>query len=156
MVSSRDLKDFVPAGPGNWDQCGNAQRILLVDDDADMRSLLGDVLRDEGYEVAEVANGAEALVLLHQETFAAILLDKNMPGLSGVDLLPGFRVICPHTPVIVITAFGDSHTAAEVSEKGARACLFKPFRMDDLNAVLRDALHRPESPAGGVSEAAAL
>jgi len=131
-------------GPGNQTPAGKAPRILLIDDDADMRSLLEDVLGDEGYDVSQAANGAEALILLHRETFAAILLDKNMPGLSGVDLLPGLRLICPRTPVIVITAFGDSHTAAEVSEKGARGCLFKPFRMGDLSALLREALVRCE------------
>lgn len=124
------------------------QRILLVDDDEDMRSLLADVLSDEGYEVIQAANGAEALVLLHREAFAAILLDKRMPGLSGMDLLPGLRVICPQTPVIVITAFGDAHTAAEGAEKGAFGLLFKPFRMDELRAMLDHALARQDSRTG--------
>jgi len=118
----------------------HGRRILLVDDDDDMRSLLVDVLSDDGYEVVQARNGAEALLHVHREAFAAILLDKNMPGLSGMDLLPGLRVICPHTPVIVITAFGDAHTVAEGTEKGASGCLFKPFRMDDLTAALRGAL----------------
>jgi DNA-binding NtrC family response regulator len=113
-----------------------------------MRSLLVDVLSDEGYEVVQAGNGAEALLLLHRETFAVILLDKNMPGLSGTDLLPGLRMICPRTPVIVITAFGDAHTAADVGEKGACACLFKPFRMDELSAMLQKALARREPPPG--------
>lgn len=145
-----------PSSPGQgadrWDcgqaHSGHAQRILLVDDDEDMRSLLADVLSDEGYEVIQAANGAEALVLLHRETFAAILLDKRMPGLSGMDLLPGLRVICPETPVIVITAFGDANTAAEGAEKGAFGLLFKPFRMDELRAMLNHALARPNSHAG--------
>ena len=133
--------------------CGQTQdtrrpRILLVDDDEDMRSLLADVLSDEGHEVIQASNGAEALVLLHRETFAAILLDKRMPGLSGMDLLPGLRVICPETPVIVITAFGDAHTAAEGAEKGAFGLLCKPFRMDDLRAMLDDALARRDSRSG--------
>jgi len=127
---------------------GRAQRILLVDDDADMRSLLADVLSDEGYDVIQAANGAEALVLLHRERFAAILLDKRMPGLSGMDLLPGLRVTCPETPVIVITAFGDAHTAAEGTAKGAFGLLFKPFRMDELRAMLDHALARGDSRTG--------
>lgn len=145
-----------PSSPGqNGDQrrCdqtqhGHPKRILLVDDDEDMRSLLADVLIDEGYEVNQAANGAEALVLLHRETFAAILLDKRMPGLSGMDLLPGLRVICPETPVIVITAFGDARTADEGAEKEAFGLLFKPFRMDDLRAMLDHALARRNSPTG--------
>jgi DNA-binding NtrC family response regulator len=137
-----------PRGGCGRTQDGQGQRVLLVDDDEDMRSLLADVLSDEGYEVIQAANGAEALVLLHRETFAVILLDKRMPGLSGMDLLPGLRVLCPETPVIVITAFGDAHTAAEGTEKGAFGLLFKPFRMDDLRAMLDHALARPDSPAG--------
>lgn len=129
-----------PRGGFGQTQVGHGQRILLVDDDEDMRSLLADVLSDEGYEVIQAANGAEALVLLHREAFAAILLDKRMPGLSGMDLLPGLRVFCPTTPVIVITAFGDAHTAAEGTEKGAFGILFKPFRMDELRAMLDHAL----------------
>jgi DNA-binding NtrC family response regulator len=142
-----------PGQGGDRRGCGqthneHGRRILLVDDDEDMRSLLSDVLSDEGYEVIQAANGAEALVLLHRETFAAILLDKRMPGLSGMDLLPGLRVICPETPVIVITAFGDAHTAAEGAEKGAFGLLFKPFRMDELRAMLDRALGRPDPRAG--------
>ena len=127
---------------------GHGQRILLVDDDEDMRSLLADVLSDDGYTVVQAANGAEALVLLHRETFAAILLDKRMPGLSGMDLLPGLRVICPETPVIVITAFGDAHTAAEGAEKGAFGLLFKPFPMDELRGMLDHALSRRDPRMG--------
>ena len=142
-----------PEQSGERRGCGQTgdrqgQRILLVDDDEDMRSLLADVLSDEGYEVIQAANGAEALVLLHREAFAAILLDKRMPGLSGMDLLPGLRVICPQTPVIVITAFGDAHTAAEGAEKGAFGLLFKPFRMDELRALLDHALARQDSQTG--------
>ena len=131
----------------NYPQVEEGQRILLIDDDEEMGSLLMDVLGDDGYDVVQAANGAEALILLHRETFAAILLDKNMPGLSGMDLLPGLRVICPDSPVILITAFGDAHTAEEGTAKGARGCLFKPFRLDDLRAMLRNAVGQ-ESVAG--------
>ena len=115
-------------------------RILVVDDDADMRALLTDVLGDEGYAVKGVANGAEALIRLRAESFAAIVLDKNMPGLSGLDLLPGLRTICPETPVILITAFGDVSTYMHAIEKGAFELLFKPFKMRDLLRALRRAL----------------
>jgi DNA-binding NtrC family response regulator len=137
-----------PEGRSDQTQDGHGRRILLVDDDEDMRSLLSDVLSDEGYEVVQANNGAEALLFVHREVFAAILLDKNMPGLSGMDLLPGLRMVCPHTPVIIITAFGDSHTAGEGTEKGASGCLFKPFRMDDLTDALHLALTRREPPVG--------
>ena len=122
-------------------------RILVVDDDAEMRALLAEVLSGEGYAVVGVANGAEALIRLRTESFAAIVLDKNMPGLSGLDLLPGLRTICPETPVILITAFGDVSTYMEAMEKGAFEYVFKPFRMEELLRVLRRALSSGSPPA---------
>jgi DNA-binding NtrC family response regulator len=111
-----------------------------VDDDAEMRALLVDVLSEEGYDVEQVPNGAEALIRLRTESFAAIVLDKNMPGLSGLDLLPGLRTICPETPIIMITAFGDVATYVDAMEKGAFTYIFKPFRMEELLQVLQRAL----------------
>lgn len=121
-------------------------RVLIVDDDGEMRALLVDVLSQEGYRVEEAANGAEALIRLRTESFAAIVLDKNMPGLSGLDLLPGLRTICPGTPVILITAFGDVATYMEAMEKGAFEYVFKPFRMEELLRVLRKALPPGSQP----------
>jgi DNA-binding NtrC family response regulator len=130
-------------------------RILVVEDDAEMRALLADVLSDEGYAVEGAPNGAEALILLRTESFAAIVLDKNMPGLSGLDLLPGMRTICPETPVILITAFGDVSAYMDAMEKGAFEFIYKPFRMEDLLRTLRRALRSntqapspPSSPRG--------
>ncbi len=117
-------------------------RILLVEDDGEMREFLAEVLGDEGWETSEAANGAECLLQLHRESFDAVVMDKNMPGLSGLDLLPGIRTICPKTPVILITAFGDASTQQEALEKGAFDFLFKPFHLDDFIATLRRALAR--------------
>ncbi len=111
-----------------------------MDDDAEMRALLADLLSEDGYGVAKAANGAEALIRLRTEAFAAIVLDKNMPRLSGLDLLPGLRKLCPTTPVILITAFGDVETYVDAVEKGAFAYLFKPFRMEELRKTLEQAL----------------
>ena len=118
----------------------SAPRILVVDDDAEMRALLGEVLSEEGYEVEQSANAAEALIRLRTETFSAIVLDKNMPGLSGLDVLPGLRLICPETPVIMITAYGDVATYVDAMEKGVFEYLFKPFRMEELLRLLRRTL----------------
>lgn len=122
-------------------------RLLVVDDDAEMRALLADVLSGEGYAVAEAANGAEALIRLRAEPFAAIVLDKNMPGLSGLDILPGMRTICPDMPVILITAFGDVASYVDAMEKGAFAYVFKPFRMEELLKTLERALPRHDRAA---------
>jgi len=134
---------------GSPEQCrkaGVSPRILVVDDDAEMRALLLELLRHEGCDPDQASNGAEALIRLRTESFAAIVLDKNMPGLSGLDLLPGLRKICPETPVILITAFGDVETYVDAMEKGASAYLFKPFGMEELLQALRQALAPPQGP----------
>ncbi len=115
--------------------------ILVVDDDAEMRALLLDVLRNEGYDVVEAKDGTEAVLALRARAFDLILMDKNMPGPSGLDLLPGFRRVCPDSQVILMTAFGDVPSYMEAVEKGAAEYLFKPFRMEELRAAIAKALH---------------
>lgn len=137
--------------PHGYGEADGRMRILVVDDDAEMRALLVDVLSDEGYAVYELPNGAEALIRLRTESFAAIILDKNMPGLSGLDLLPGLRTICPETPVILITAFGDVSTYMDAMEKGAFEYIFKPFRMEELLLVLQRALPSKRTPPSSTS-----
>ncbi len=115
-------------------------RLLVVDDDAEMRAFLVELLTAEGYAVEEAPNAAQALIRLRSETYAAIVMDKNLPGLSGLDVLPGVRTICPQTQVILITAFGDVGTYVDAIEKGAFAYIFKPFRMEELLQALHRAL----------------
>jgi two-component system response regulator (stage 0 sporulation protein F) len=114
--------------------------VLIVDDDAEMRALLRDVLGREGYQVVEAGDGAEAIVALRAGRFDIILLDKNMPGPSGLDLLPGLRRTCPGSRIIMMTAFGDVPSYVEAAERGAIAYLFKPFRMEEMRATIRQAL----------------
>jgi DNA-binding NtrC family response regulator len=129
----------------------NRPRLLVVEDDAEMRELLVEVLREEGWEPVEAANGAEGLLCLHRECFDAVIMDQKMPGLSGLDLLPGIRTICPRAPVILITAFGDAAMHQEAMKNGAFDFLFKPFRMEDLIEVLRRALARGKFSAGALA-----
>lgn len=121
---------------------GKGPSILVVDDDPEMRALLLDVLSNEGYEVVEAKDGTEAVLALRRRTFDVILMDKNMPGPSGLDLLPGFRRVCPGSPIIMMTAFGDVPSYMEAVEKGAVEYLFKPFRMEEMKAAIAKALGR--------------
>lgn len=114
--------------------------LLIVEDDEEMRDLLAEALIEEGYRAESVPDGAQALIRLRNETFSAIVLDQRMPGLSGLDILPGVKMICPDTPVILITAFGDDNTRGEAMDKGASACLLKPFPMAELFRAVRNAL----------------
>ncbi len=119
---------------------GKPPSILVVDDDPEMRELLLDVLGNEGYEVADAKDGTEAVLALRAREFDIILMDKNMPGPSGLDLLPGFRRVCPRSQIIMMTAFGDVPSYMDAVEKGAVEYLFKPFRMEEMKAAIVKAL----------------
>lgn len=119
-----------------------APSILVVDDDPEMRALLLDVLRNEGYEVAEAKDGTEAVLAIRARPFDVILMDKNMPGPSGLDLIPGFRRVCPRSQIIMMTAYGDVPSFMEAVEKGAVEYLFKPFRMEEMKTAISRALGR--------------
>lgn len=121
---------------GGW---AGVRRVLIVEDDPDMRRLLADFLREEGIGAAEAADGAEALRRLREEPFDGVVLDKNLAGESGLEVLPRLTALVPGIPVIVITAFGDARTREAALARGAYDLLRKPFSLDDLLAVLRRA-----------------
>ena len=122
--------------------------VLVVDADPEMRALLVDVLGNEGYEVAEAKDGTEAVLALRGRPYDVIVMDKNMPGPSGLDLLPGFRRVCPGSRVIMMTAFGDVPSYMEAVEKGAVEFLFKPFRMEEMKAAIAKALGQDSAARG--------
>ncbi len=127
-----------------------AGRILIVDDDPEMCRVLAEFLQGEGYLVDQVADGAEALRQVRAAPFESVVLDKNLDGESGLDLLPRLRALIPATPVILITAFGDERTCEEAFARGAHDILLKPFDLDDLLEVLRHAREytRRRAPGG--------
>ena len=114
--------------------------ILVVDDDPEMRALVQDVLCAEGYKIVEAKDGADAVLALRARAFDVILMDKNMPGPSGLDLLPGLRRVAPGTQIIMMTAFGDVPSYMEAVEKGAVEFLFKPFPMGEIKAAIAKAV----------------
>jgi DNA-binding NtrC family response regulator len=114
--------------------------ILVVDDDPEMRSLVLDVLRREGYEVAEANDGTEAVRTIQAREINVVLMDKNLPGTSGLELLPSLLSVRPGIRIIMMTAFGDVPSYVEAVEKGAMEYLFKPFQMEELSKAIRKAL----------------
>jgi CheY-like chemotaxis protein len=114
-------------------------RVLVVDDDPNIRSLVADLLQDEGYEVATAANGAEALARVQDEPPTAIVLDLMMPVMDGwrfVELCRGVAA-CADVPIVVMSAaHGLSESAQALVEKGVRAVVAKPFDLEALVAVV--------------------
>ena len=121
------------------------QRILLADDDPDMRALVASILRRDGYDVVEACSFMEAIdhiartVWTKRDGFKAIVSDVCMPGLTGLDLLAVLYCARLDIPVILITAFGDEEVRAEARSLGATAVLDKPFNLDALHAAVRKA-----------------
>jgi DNA-binding response OmpR family regulator len=112
-------------------------RILLVDDDDEMRNFLRRALGIHGYPVVDQSSAAQVVATLDAEAFDAVILDKEMPGVNGLDLLRALRDRHPELPVIFVTAFGGPRLGEEVLRMGAARYLEKPFRVGDLLEALR-------------------
>ena len=114
------------------------KRILVIEDDEEMRALLRDMIEEEGYKAASVNNGSEAFRKLAKESFNLIITDVRMPGLTGLDILPGIKKLQPDAPIIVITAFGSEEVQRKALERGADAYLEKPIHFDKLRTLIHD------------------
>jgi len=114
--------------------------ILIVDDDPELRANLKAILQDEGYTTEEAASGIEAIEKASSEQFTIILLDLMMPGMDGIETLAEIRRISPKTKVIMITAFATVENAVNAIKKGASDYITKPFRIEELLAIIRRAI----------------
>jgi DNA-binding NtrC family response regulator len=123
-----------------------AARVLVVDDDDEMRTLLRRTLEFDGYQVTERDRGTHVLEALRGAPFDLIILDKEMPGVTGLDLLPILRREFPQVPVVLVTAFGGRQIAASALRLGAASYLEKPFRLGQLRDVI-DGLISPSADA---------
>ena len=120
------------AAPPPW-----AARVLVVEDDLEMRSLLVDLLVGEGCSVQEVSDGQEAIRLLHQDAadYDLVITDLRMPGVDGLDLA---GAVDTHPPaVVLISAFVDGDVARRAASSGVSAVLAKPFSIHRLLGVVR-------------------
>ena len=120
--------------------------ILVVDDDPDMRSLLQEALEREGFAVSTEATGSAVIAAVERARFDAVVLDKELPGLNGLDLLAFLRQRCPDTPVVLVTSFGGPLAAEAARRRGAARYLDKPLRLPDLVAALRELIDGGQAP----------
>jgi two-component system response regulator PilR (NtrC family) len=117
-------------------------RILVVDDEKSMRDLLSITLEKEGYDVLTAAGGEPAIEALHRESVDAVITDLRMPKVDGLQVLRVAKEISPDTAVIVITAVASTETAVEAMKLGAYDYITKPFKLDEVNLIVRNALER--------------
>jgi len=117
-------------------------RILVVDDEANARTALAELLREEGYTVDTAADGFKALPKLEEFVPDLVLTDLKMPGMDGLQLMQKSREADPERAVVVMTAHGAVETAVKAMRDGAASYLTKPLNMDELLVILERALER--------------
>jgi adenylate cyclase len=122
----------------------SSSRVLVVDDNQDIRNLLATWLKAQGLEVVTAANGRSALAKLAKTTFDLMILDIMMPGLNGFDVLTQLKNSppSPHMPIIVVSAMDDVDNIVRCIELGAEDCLFKPLHYGWLKARLDSCLEK--------------
>jgi DNA-binding response OmpR family regulator len=118
------------------------KRILVVDDEPNIRLNYRVLLEVDGFQVSEASNGAAALDQLRNGRFALALLDLRMPAMDGLQLLAALRRHAIITPAIIVTAFDDVPSEAQAMRLGAIDFLRKPVRPADLRAVITEVLER--------------
>jgi DNA-binding response OmpR family regulator len=119
---------------------GALARILVVDDDPDIRDLLVDYFTTEGYAVTPAADGPEALDALRRDPQMLVLLDVGLPGMDGVEVLKRIRTEHPGASVIMITGNQDLELAREAVGLGAVDYVFKPFDSERLERAFAAAV----------------
>jgi DNA-binding NtrC family response regulator len=116
------------------------EKILIVDDEASIRKVLGFMLEENGYLVRTASSGAEALDAIEKDPPDLVLTDIKMPGMDGIRLLEEMRKLDDALPVIMLTAFGSVETAVEAMKLGATDYLTKPISRDELTLIVAKAL----------------
>jgi two-component system response regulator PilR (NtrC family) len=116
------------------------EHILVVDDEADVREGLRQLLSMEGYEVTTAESGAVALERAKPRRFDLVLTDLRMPGMSGVETLMGLKQLHPSMPVVVVTGYASNETTARCTREGAFGYVLKPFDLNHLLRVIQEAI----------------
>jgi two-component system, NtrC family, response regulator AtoC len=122
-------------------------RVLIVDDEANLRKVLRTLLDRDGHETQAVADGAAALQAIEAGGVDILITDLKMPGMSGLDLLRAALKVDANLPVIVITAHGSVDTAVSALKSGAFDYITKPFDKDELRLAVRKAFSVRRSPS---------
>lgn len=119
-----------------------ATRILIVDDEVNVCTLLSRILSPEGYACTVASSGEEAIRLLEKERFHLVISDIVMPGVSGIDLLGVINRLFPETAVLMVTAVDDRETGLIAVELGAYGYIIKPFTTNEILISVASALRR--------------
>lgn len=114
-------------------------KVLVVDDEPVIRSLLSDVLREEGLDVVAAKGGEEGIEKARNDCFDLVFTDVHMPDIDGIEVLRAIKKLEKPVPVILMDSYPDSLVEKGLS-LGAYGCLHKPFELKGLRSILEDVL----------------
>lgn len=117
-------------------------KILVVDDDDDLRGVVKDILLDEGFGVVEAANGFEAVEGFKHEKPDLAILDLNMPGMNGIEAIKEINAMDPSVPLILLTGEREKLSVPDAFRHGAHFFMAKPPDFDELLIIINMALSR--------------
>ncbi len=120
-------------------------RILVVEDEDEVRELLKDILAEGGHEVAFAPDGQKGLALFQEKTFDLVFTDLGMPGMSGWEVAEGINRLSGETPVALITGWEVKQKKQELKSKGVDIVLKKPFRVDEILHLVQDLMAAREN-----------
>jgi CheY-like chemotaxis protein len=120
------------------------RKILIVEDEAVVRESVRDWLIDDGYDVDVAENGDEALEKIKKEEFGVIVLDLKLPGIDGLQVFEQAKELKPETKGVIITAYPSKETQEKARRLGLLDYLAKPFRVEDLERLITEALGEAE------------
>ena len=115
-------------------------RVLVADDEEEIRNILSRILEKEGFEVITASDGEQAMQKICSDIPDAVLLDVRMPGLNGMEVLKKIKAIEENLPVVLVTAYADTHQAVEAMKEGAYDYLAKPFDNNEVVWITSRAL----------------
>ncbi len=136
-----------------------SQKILIVEDEKNLRSVLAAILEAEGFSTIQTERAEEALAVMARDIPVLVLTDQRLPGMSGTELLRHIKERWPEIPVLIATAYGEIEQAVQAIKAGAEHYLTKPVDEGELVAVIRQALsrrgytippHRQDLPRHGI------
>jgi nitrogen regulation protein NR(I) len=136
------------------------KKILIVDDEENVRYSFRKFFRDAQTSISEAQNGMEAINIIKKENFDLVLMDIEMPGISGLEAIQRVKVMQPNLPVIIMTAFGTTERVIGAMKYGAFEYIEKPFDIERLKKLVKEALAikqltAEEPPESGIKSVAA-
>jgi len=123
---------------------GETARILIVDDDENIRKVLTTILEDEGYIVESVENAKKAIEKTKKKYYNLALIDIRLPDMEGIELLTKIKDTTPKMRKIIITGYPTLKNAIEAVNRGADAYMLKPFQMEKVLSIIREQLKKQE------------